>query len=736
MENGRIEAMASWPEPRRTWLWPLTFGLITLASCIWQWSEVSQKYQQQQSEQLQQRAEELFTAFDKRMEAYQSLLRGAHGLLSSEDHVSREEFATFVSAQQFETYYPGVQALGYAHIQTPQTLNAHIEHTRAEGFANYDVFPGGTRDLYFPIEMIEPFNERNQRAFGFDLYSEAKRHLAIDTAKKTGGIVFTRKIQLKQETNIAPQAGLLLVSALYKSPNSSAQAREASFYGVVYLAFRMQDFLQNALGQHLKGLSVRVYDGETQNPDDLLFDSNTQSDSTMPDIVVTRKTGGNNWTWVVAPLPHTIQQSNIFLDIHFLTPIFVGLFFIVVTISSTLARIQAVRIAKRLNAQHIDSENRFKTAVISSPVGIIQLDKAGRIELINPQACRIFGYENTELLGQSIERLAFAKDIEIHQQARIRYLSQAQRPVVTAEVNGRCKNGSAVPIEITISSLEQRLNSPLLVTIIDISARIKERELERTQARILEDANRNLKAASEAKSLFLANMSHEFRTPLNSILGFTRRLIRSASANLSSKQIDALETIERNGLHLLGVINDLLDIARIESGKVDVSLEAVDIKTLLADVIQNAQEINKNELVEISLRNSAVNTHIETDPVKLRQILTNLVSNALKYTNRGSVTLDVATSELNGKPYMVLKVIDTGIGIPNEKLPQLFERFNRLGLDNNSKIEGAGLGLTICKGFVELLKGEISVESTLGAGSTFIVKIPWNSPSKRSGSVI
>ncbi|HET8708602.1 MAG TPA: HAMP domain-containing sensor histidine kinase, partial [Pseudomonadales bacterium] len=220
-----------------------------------------------------------------------------------------------------------------------------------------------------------------------------------------------------------------------------------------------------------------------------------------------------------------------------------------------------------------------------------------------------------------------------------------------------------------------------------------------------------------------------------SVLGFTRRIIRSNNANLTEKQLDALETIERNGKHLLDVINDLLDIARIESGKVELVSETVDLTLLLEDIRSCAEILAKNKAIQIEIHNFVTPSLIQTDPVKLRQILNNLLSNAIKYTEKGSVIIE-AHLQQTAHCYLVIAIRDTGQGIAADLLPHLFERFNRLGLDNNSKIEGAGLGLTIVKGYVELLGGEIQVDSKLHAGSTFTVKIPVSPADKRIDSVI
>ncbi|HET8707083.1 MAG TPA: CHASE domain-containing protein, partial [Pseudomonadales bacterium] len=437
---------------------------------MWQWKHLSARYHSQHEELVERKAEELIALLDRRMDAYQSLLRGAHGLFASSEQVSRDEFAKFVAAQEFDKYYPGVQALGFAHRLTAAQLQHHIEQVRSEGFPNYQVFPPGEREFYYPIEYIEPFTERNQRAFGFDMYSETNRRNAVDAARTTGDIYFSARIQLKQETDVSPQPGLLLVSPLFATSENNAEARDTSFFGVVYLAFRMQDFMQNVLMKHLNNYVLHVYDSNELKKEHLLFGNSDDSGETEYQQTIAHHAGGRTWTWVLAPKRDSLPAKSIFTDINFLAPLVIGAFFIFVTLTGTRSRNQAIRIAKRLYAQQVESEQRFKTLVNNSPVGMLQLNKDWQIELANPKACAILGYEYAELAGMQIEQLLVNQTGSNPLALREQFAALPNYSTLTAEVVSKHKDGAETPIELTLSTLAQRADAPVIVTLIDIRA--------------------------------------------------------------------------------------------------------------------------------------------------------------------------------------------------------------------------------------------------------------------------
>lgn len=264
-----------------------------------------------------------------------------------------------------------------------------------------------------------------------------------------------------------------------------------------------------------------------------------------------------------------------------------------------------------------------------------------------------------------------------------------------------------------LDTLEQR-ETELQQHRDHLSELVDERTAELVQAR---DAS---EAANRAKSVFLANMSHELRTPLNAILGFSS-LIRQDS-NLSTEQHDHLDIINRSGEHLLGLINDVLEIAKIEAGKIHLETHALDLHRMVRDVTDMMQLRAEQKGLRLKLEQSSeFPRYINSDEARLRQILVNLVGNAIKFTEEGSVTVRLGARR-NKQPHLLIEVEDTGPGITSEGQKQLFKPF--VQLTGGGVQKGTGLGLAITKQFAELLGGTIGIESRIGIGSTFRVELP------------
>jgi signal transduction histidine kinase len=226
--------------------------------------------------------------------------------------------------------------------------------------------------------------------------------------------------------------------------------------------------------------------------------------------------------------------------------------------------------------------------------------------------------------------------------------------------------------------------------------------------------------ASLAKSNFLANMSHELRTPMNAILGFAQ--ILEYDETLNADQLDSVSEIHKGGKHLLHLINEVLDLAKIESGQIEMSLELVEVLPIVEECLTLVTGLSTRRNIHIS-HTVINNLTVLSDRTRLKQVLLNLLSNAIKYNREGgTVAIEVQNT---GSDRVRICVTDTGLGIPSEKLAELFQPFNRLNAEN-SGIEGTGIGLTITKRIVEMMGGKIGVESKVGAGSTFWIELLLN----------
>lgn len=241
---------------------------------------------------------------------------------------------------------------------------------------------------------------------------------------------------------------------------------------------------------------------------------------------------------------------------------------------------------------------------------------------------------------------------------------------------------------------------------------------ERTQE--LEEANRKLEIASHHKSEFLANMSHELRTPMNAIIGFTKLVMRRSKDLLPQRQYENLEKILVSAEHLLKLINDILDLSKIEAGRMEVQPERFALEELVDLCLRTVEPMLKTERLRLVKAVEPDLPLLFTDQDKLRQILINLLSNAVKFTEEGTIT--VTAQHRDGE--IAIAVADTGIGIPPDKIELIFEEFRQVDSGTTRKYGGTGLGLSITRRLAQLLGGDITVHSTVGAGSTFTVTLP------------
>jgi protein-histidine pros-kinase len=360
----------------------------------------------------------------------------------------------------------------------------------------------------------------------------------------------------------------------------------------------------------------------------------------------------------------------------------------------------------------------------AAPDAIIVVDRDGRILLVNGQTERLFGYSRAELLGLAVEVLVPARLAGGHPEHRRRYVADPHlRPMGAGlDLLGRRKDGTEFPVEISLSPL--RTEHGLLVTsaVRDITDRKRLEENIREQNQALERQNRRIQEASRMKSEFLANMSHELRTPLNSIIGFAELMYDGRVGALADQHREFLGDILTSGRHLLQLINDVLDLSKIEAGKMEFFPESVDLHDVVADVSAAVRPMTAARRIRLTDDIAPAAADIHTDRSRLMQVLYNFVSNALKFTAEGG-HVHIRAS-LEGPDHVRMEVEDDGMGIDAQDFDRLFVEFQQLEAGAAKRFGGTGLGLALTKRIVEAQGGRVGVESVLGRGSTFHAVLP------------
>jgi protein-histidine pros-kinase len=369
---------------------------------------------------------------------------------------------------------------------------------------------------------------------------------------------------------------------------------------------------------------------------------------------------------------------------------------------------------RRLEEAHRASELRYRRLFESAKDGILILDAdSGKIVDVNPFLIEMLGFSKEEFVGKELWQIGLFKDVaasrsafaELQQRGYIRY---EDLPLETRE-------GLVRPVEFVSNSYLVGESRVIQCNIRDITER---KRFEQT----LQEKNVELGNANLAKDRFLANMSHELRTPLNAIIGFTGTLLMGLPGPLNADQEHQLSIVQTSARHLLSLINDLLDLAKIESGKVEIKYETLVCQDVVEEVAEALRPLAEGKGLEFEIKAPESGVRIAADRRILSQILINLSNNAIKFTEKGQVRIQLRTIQSNGQTLASIEVIDTGIGIRIEDREKLFQAFQQVRTDYRS--EGTGLGLYLSEKLAILIKGKIEFESEYGKGSTFRLLIP------------
>ena len=392
-----------------------------------------------------------------------------------------------------------------------------------------------------------------------------------------------------------------------------------------------------------------------------------------------------------------------------------------------------------------ESEERFRSVAQSAPDAIIIANESGQIISWNKGAQGIFGYALEEVVGKPITILMPERYRDAHEAGLERFKSTGEAHLIgrLVEVEGLRKNGSDFPLEFSLASWqtgEERFFSAILRDITErkqlqmqLEAMVEERTRE------LQDTNRHLEVALRHRSQFLANVSHELRTPLSAILGFSEFLQDPAFGPFTEKQGRYVGHIHNSGTHLLALINDLLDLSKVEAGRLDLRPEAFPLADALTAALEQFRAQVDAKGMALALRLEQAPDSLVADPLRFKQILHNLLGNAVKFTPAGgsiTVTAKIVSRSESGvsssqpetasaSEFVEIAVSDTGIGINAEDLGRLFQEFTRLDSSFAKPQQGTGLGLAMAKRLVDLHGGSVTATSPgEGQGSTFTVTLP------------
>lgn len=637
-----------------------------------------------------------------RVHAYEALLRGAAGLFAASEHVSREEFRTWVSRVELQTAYPGNQGLGYAVRVEAWELPQLRELAERDG-VRFLPRPDTVRDIYLPILYLEPHTPMNEVALGYDMFTEPTRREAMDRAWRTGLPALSGPVTLVQEeaADGKPQPGFLLYLALYDTTSipSSEQDRRANLKGFVYCPFRAWDFFLELFPEDRSHrVAFRLRDA---GADLLLFDSGWDRAEGALRATTPLDLGGRHWSLECRPTARTEGSPP------WVVPglaVFGGLasciFFLLVHAQgrARTAAEEAARARQR-------SEQELRLVIDALPVIVLYVDRETGLRYHNRAYERFMdGRENPVHLARLL-------GVETLSEARARLA-----PVFRGE-------SLAVDAAVGAGASARDLHT-LCVPDRDESGEVRgfvALVMDMTESKRSERA---LRAAVQLRDDFLQVASHELKTPLTPLSLKLQLLLRELSAreqtDVAERERRHLEMALRQVGKVTDLVNDLLDVSRIDSGRLRMQLGPVDLSQVVRDVVARLE--GQAQQAGVALQVDASPCVGTWDGKRLEQVVVNLVDNALKYGAGHPV--EVRLSCRGGEAE--LEVEDHGIGISPEGLGRIFQRFERAVSERS--YGGLGLGLYIVQGIVSALGGEVSVVSELGKGARFTVRLPLQPP--------
>ena len=684
--------------------------LLTVAA----WYIASLYVERRAQERFQSEVEESEFAIAKRMQEYELALWSGVALFNaSASMVTREEWSAFVDTLDIDGYFPGLQGYGFALWTEPWERDAVEARVRTEGYPQFAIKPAGERAHYTPIIYLEPMDERNLRAFGYDMFSEPTRRVAMERSRDTGQAAVSGRVTLVQETEENIQSGFLMYLPVYdiNAPHDTVEQRRAALLGFVYSPFRMDDLMQGILGRRTPALNFRIYDGERVDPDALLFDSqrawagaaaasprqpaySAQSELQLP---------GRGWTVqyfsrasfeqdMASNEPRFIAIGGLIVDVL--------LFAIIWSLAQQRNQVQ-VRV-EQITAELRRSREHFRSITETALDAVITIDERGDIIYCNPAATGIFNVPEHELLGRPI--LTLLPDRREHPARHgLRHLLDPERddPVrTTLESIGLRAGEGEFPLEASIADwrVEGRRNTTLLLR--DITERKKVESL---------------------KSEFVATVSHELRTPLTAIRGALGLLHGMPSDAVAQQGANLISIANQNTERLVHLVNDILDLEKLEFGRLALDLQPVALPQLLQDAIRETEHYAKPHSVTLLLQHPVPEVELHADPNRLMQVLANLLSNATKFSPPAA-TVTLAAS-LQGD-WLRVSVTDQGAGIPEDFRDRIFQRFSQADTSDSGRKGGSGLGLSISKSIIELHGGRIGYESGDNGGARFYFELP------------
>ncbi len=705
--------LTSWLSPNIAWVVLVISVIMTVAA----WHQVKVFVAERFLDRFNFTASEIKGRIETQLTKQYLILRAGQGFVQASEYVSREEWRTFVSELELPEHYPGIVGFGYSESITGEILAEHVAHQRANETPDYRLKTQGRSDLYYPIFYLEPGSKANENYIGLDLYSDQILREAINRIQKTGDMVISAPSTLSAPLYSKFSHSVVIFLPVAIPPRQGAENTEK--IALVFSPVLVADLLRQAVDPFLPDLKMVAYD-ITDDPQGVyLYSSKTDKDKVFVlsehleahyRFTSDLHMGGRVWRlWIYsdAALSRGFEEQVPDYVAGFGAVVSFLVFIILQTISRQKQRAEVL--AEQMSTASVEAATRLQAIFDTVEDAVLTMDEDCLIETANPSVGRIFGGNSTDYRGANIDSLMPPEIAEQHDAFVQRYIQTGEAKIIGKRrvVEGRRSNGSNFPLELYVKEMYISNQRMFLAVMRDLTEQQK---------------------VDKLKSEFISTVSHELRTPLTAINGSIALAAAGVAGKLTERGHELLGIAQTNCERLKRLIDDLLDIEKLSAGSLPIKYEELEIDKLLEEAVKSNEAYVKGYNCRLQLENPASGQKIAVDHLRFQQVLSNLISNAAKFSpDNGLIRLRAETlgqhpeTQLS-EPRVRVSIIDQGPGIKLEFQTKLFERFTQEDSSDTRRVGGSGLGLYITKQLVEKMGGTINFKCPPEGGSIFYLE--------------
>lgn len=734
--------------PWSTWLWPACVFLVLAAATLFFWRMQRQTLAAEQQGNFEINAAQITVELRDRLNLHAQFLHTLGAYFATRRWVDAGEWRLFSDRLRQEVNLAGVHLFGFA-----------------------PAVPGREGNLAVPVVYVAPDGDAANRSIGFDAYSEPVRRQAIALARDNDDTVISGPLTLVVDRD-APAPGFVMVHPIYRPgmPTGTVAERRVAFAGIVFTAYRMRELMQFVRWTLNDRSALGIADSDENGGDLLpLYDSRPDSPVTGIERTGEHEISFGHRTWRLqfrqhaeAAAPSVFDRPTQTLAAGLTISALLSLMFLVLATQRQRAEAYALRVTADLRQAEasIRGADRQKQAVLdaATEIAITATDIRGIITVFNRGAEKMLGYRAKDMVGRHTpEIFHLGTEIEAHARALAEGQEQAlngfEAVVALARSQGQehrqwtyvRADGNHLRVDLVVTP--QRNEDGEITGYVGVAVDITEREraraeleqhrdrlqelvLERTAE--LEAALLEARSAHQAKSDFLANMSHELRTPMHAILSFSGLGVDRSAGPGHERLRQYFERIRQSAGRLLDLINDLLDLSKLQAGRGEARFEDFDVVALVQRTITQLESLLMTRQLTVSLESAPGAAVVRGDEKQIERVVHNLLANAIKFSpSGGTIAFGIEGGDLaQGQhriPAVVITCTDQGVGIPENELESIFEKFVQ-GSRTRTGAGGTGLGLAICREIVRTHHGTIRASNNADGGSCFEVRLPAGNP--------